>query len=93
MSKANVEIFGRSTPVCPLCVTAKQYCDTHGVSYVYLDLAKDEWNPAILMDERGISTRTLPILFVNGKFVERGLPGLRDALDAESIGESFKDSL
>ena len=93
MSKVHVEIFGRSTPVCSLCCTAVEYCKANGIDYSYMDMAKGEWDPEVLMSERGVSIRTLPALFVNGKFVVRGVSGLKEAVIASEVDDDIADEL
>lgn len=77
-----VEIYGRSKPECPMCNMAKATCDSTGVPYVYHDMATGDWTVASIMERIGVPPRTLPILFVNGEHVTKGLSGLKDAIAA-----------
>ena len=89
-----VEIYGRSKPECPMCTMAKATYDAASVPYTYYDMAAGEWSIESLMEKLGVPPRTLPVLFVNGEHVSKGISGLKDAIaDAEAVSLPVSDLL
>lgn len=92
-----VIIYGRSTPVCPMCNMAKSACDMAGMPYTYYDMAAREWSPQDIMEKYGISPRTLPVISVDGEILQRGVQDLQEVLrrpEPEEINaDEFGDSL
>ena len=72
-----VEIYGASW--CSFCKSAVKLCESLEIAYKYIDI--DESSNMIVLEERmGITPRTVPQIFLDGKYVEGGFTGLRNTL-------------
>jgi len=57
-----IEIYGK--PMCPFCDRAKQFCESHGLDYVYKSLGTDYTKEELLENFPG--ARTVPQIRING---------------------------
>ena len=64
-----IEILGRSAPHCPFCEAAKSFCERFGKEFTYSDMSKGEWDPAQMAERLGHPVRTVPVVFVDDKFI------------------------
>lgn len=62
---ANVEIYTWTT--CPYCIRAKALLDSKGVKYTEYNITGDDAARAKMVERTG-GPRTVPQIFINGKY-------------------------
>ena len=70
------EIFGATW--CTYCTQAKKLCEANGIEYTYLDV-EDGDNLQLLEGKIG-KIKTVPQIFLDGKFIPGGFTGLKQEL-------------
>lgn len=71
------EIYGASW--CTYCVQAKKLCEVNNIEYEYLDV-DDEDTLKVLEERVGGRIKTVPQIFLDGKFIPGGFTGLKQEL-------------
>lgn len=72
-----VEIYGTSW--CTYCNKAKQLCEEQAIEYNYIDV-DDTANLRALEERIGEKVRSVPQVFMDGKFIPGGFSGLQGEL-------------
>lgn len=72
-----VEIYG--TESCTFCKQAVRLCESKSIQYDYIDVGT-EGSLGKLTDRMGFRPRTVPQIYVDGKYVEGGYNGLKQTL-------------
>ncbi len=60
-----VRVF--STPVCPFCITLKEFLKQHNVEFEEIDVAKDEKGREEMITKSG--QMGVPVIEINGEIV------------------------
>ena len=60
-----VKVF--STPICPYCVTLKEFLKQHDVEYEEIDVGEDEEGRKEMIEKSG--QMGVPVLEINGQIV------------------------
>lgn len=73
----NVEIYGTSW--CTFCTQAKQLCEDLSIDYAYVDV--DDTPKLRQLEERiGEKVKSIPQVFIDGKFIPGGFSALQKQL-------------
>jgi glutaredoxin len=84
-----IEVYGRTTPVCPSCVNAKNLLDARGLVYKFISFPED-----ISVEEfqaKFPGRRTVPQILINGTLLDNGFDSLKEEIDnlTGGIGHDF----
>ena len=60
-----VKVF--STPICPYCITLKEFLKQHNVEYEEIDVGEDEEGRKEMIEKSG--QMGVPVLEINGQIV------------------------
>lgn len=71
------EIYGASW--CTYCKKAVALCDVKSIQYEYIDIDESE-NLKMLEERMGGKVKSVPQIFLDGKFVPNGFTGLQQEL-------------
>ncbi len=71
------EIYGASW--CTFCTQAKKLCDANEIQYEYIDI-DDSSNMKLLEERVGSRIKSVPQIFLDGKFIPGGFTGLQKEL-------------
>lgn len=72
-----VEIYGAGW--CLYCKSAVSLCESKGIAFDYIDV-DDTANLRVLEERMGAKARTVPQIFVDGRFVPGGFTGFTKEL-------------